>query len=46
VNAAVSVCADALTYPAARAFALLGRGASCTELNHLRQPLRSALTLR
>lgn len=46
VNAAVSVCADALTYPVARAFALLGRGASCAELHHLRQPLRSALTLR
>jgi len=46
VNAAVSVCADALTYPVARALALLGRGASCTELHYLRQPLRSALTLR
>jgi len=46
VNAAVSVCVDALTYPVARALALLGRGASCAELHHLRQPLRSALTLR
>ena len=46
VNAAVSVCVDALTYPVARAFALLGRGASCAELHQLRQPLRSALTLR
>jgi hypothetical protein len=45
VNAAVSVCADALTYPVARAFALLGRGASFAELHELRQPLRSALTL-
>ena len=45
VNAAVSVCADALTYPVARAFALLGRGASSAELHELRQPLRSALTL-
>jgi hypothetical protein len=45
VNAAVSVCVDALTYPVARAFALLGRGASSTELHQLRQPLRSALTL-
>lgn len=45
VNTAVSVCVDALTYPVARAFALLGRGASCVELHQLRQPLRSALTL-
>jgi hypothetical protein len=45
VNAAVSVCADALTYPVARAFSLLGRGASSAELHELRQPLRSALTL-
>jgi hypothetical protein len=45
VNAAVSVCVDALTYPVARAFALLGRGASSAELHELRQPLRSALTL-
>lgn len=45
VNAAVSVCIDALTYPVARAFALLGRGASSVELHQLRQPLRSALTL-
>ena len=45
VNAAVSVCVDALTYPVARAFALLGRGASSAELHQLRQPLRSALTL-
>lgn len=45
VNAAVSVCVDALTYPVARAFALLGRGASSTELHQLRQPLRSALSL-
>ena len=34
-----------LTYPVARAFALLGRGASSVELHQLRQPLRSALTL-
>ena len=46
VNAAVSVCVDALTYPAARAFAFLGRGASSEELHQLRQPVRSALTLR
>lgn len=46
VNAAVSVCIDALAYPVARALALLGRGASCAELHHLRHPLRSALTLR
>jgi hypothetical protein len=46
VNAAVSVCVDALTYPVARAFALLGRGASAEELYQLRQPVRSALTLR
>ena len=45
VNAAVSVCIDALTYPVARAFALLGRGASSVELHQLRQPLRAALTL-
>jgi hypothetical protein len=45
VNAAVSICIDALTYPVARAFALLGRGASSVELHQLRQPLRSALTL-
>ena len=45
VNAAVSVCVDALTYPAAQAFALLGRGASLAELSQLRQPVRSALTL-
>ena len=45
VNAAVSVCVDALTYPVARAFALLGRGASSAELHELRQPLRSALSL-
>ena len=45
VNAAVSVCVDALTYPVARAFALLGRGASSEEVHQLRQPLRSALTL-
>jgi hypothetical protein len=46
VNAAVSVCVDALTYPVARAFALPGRGASLAELDQLRRPLRSALTLR
>jgi hypothetical protein len=32
VNAAISVCVDAVTYPVARAFALLGRGASSAAL--------------
>jgi hypothetical protein len=45
VNAAVSVCVDAVTYPVARAFALLGRGASSTALHHLVRPIRTALTL-
>lgn len=44
VNAAVSVCVDAVTYPVARAFALLGRGASSTALHHLVRPIRTALT--
>lgn len=45
VNAAVCVCVDAVTYPVARAFALLGRGASSTALHQLVRPMRSALTL-
>ncbi len=45
VNAAVSVRVDAVTYPVARAFALLGRGASSTALQQLVRPMRSALTL-
>ena len=45
VNAAVSVCVDAVTYPVARTFALLGRGASATALHRLVRPIRTALTL-
>jgi hypothetical protein len=45
VNAVVSVCVDAVTYPIARAFVLLGRGASSAALQRLVRPIRSALTL-
>ena len=45
VNAAISVCVDAVTYPVTRAFALLGRGASSAALHRPVRPIRSALTL-
>jgi hypothetical protein len=43
LRAAVSVCVDAVVWPAVRAFLLLGRGAALAQLRSMRQPMRNAL---
>lgn len=45
LNAAASVCVDALMYPLARALLYTGRGAAWHDLNNLVEPLRRVLTL-